>query len=64
MIYAVRTQYNRTMARVLQYNKQATGEPLNAETLSLIAGNMNGERPNLISRVPPFGAVCWSSLAN
>lgn len=41
MIYAMRTQNNRTMA----------GELLNGGMLSLIAGCMNGERPNLICRV-------------
>lgn len=31
--------------------KRAAGEPLNGKMLSLIAGNMNEERPNLFSRV-------------
>ncbi len=49
VIYAARTQYNRTIA--IHGIKRAAGESLYAEMLSLIAGNMNGKRPNLISRV-------------
>lgn len=48
MIYAMRTQYNRTMARVLPQTKRAAGEPPKDKTVSFTAGNLNGEGPKLI----------------
>lgn len=51
MIYAMRTQNNRTMPRVLPQTKNAAYEPVKDKTLSFTAGNMNGEGPKLISWV-------------